>query len=92
MNIRCSNRCANPVRFGSSRAEPTWYHMLTLTIGTRVILVEDHAQPVRQRELRVRQLDFRWSGRRLRRGRRGEREKQKREDSALHLAILLLYP
>ena len=34
MNIRCSNRCANPVRPGFSRAEPTWYQMFTATTGT----------------------------------------------------------
>ena len=34
MNIRCSKRCANPVRPVRSRAEPTWYHMFTVTSGT----------------------------------------------------------
>ena len=31
----CSNRCANPVRPGSSLAGPTWYQMLVATIGSR---------------------------------------------------------
>src|SRR6266704_4361890 len=30
----CSNRCANPVRPGTSFAGPTWYHRFTATIGT----------------------------------------------------------
>src|SRR5665213_694345 len=34
MNIRCSNRCAKPVRPVFSRAEPTWYHMFVDTSGT----------------------------------------------------------
>jgi hypothetical protein len=34
MNIRCSNRWANPVRPGRYRAEPTWYHVFTVAIGT----------------------------------------------------------
>ena len=34
MNIRCSNRCAKPVRPGSSFADPTRYQVLTVTIGT----------------------------------------------------------
>src|SRR4051812_44587837 len=33
MNIRCSNRCANPVRPGDSSLEPTWYHRSTATSG-----------------------------------------------------------
>src|SRR5580704_3913071 len=33
MNIKCSNRYAKPVRFGSSNREPTRYAMLTATIG-----------------------------------------------------------
>src|SRR4051812_31240411 len=32
--MRCSNRCANPVRPGDSFFEPTWYQRLTATIGT----------------------------------------------------------
>src|SRR6266446_10195605 len=32
-NIRCSNRCANPVFPGFSFFEPTWYQMLTATMG-----------------------------------------------------------
>src|SRR6185295_929416 len=34
MNIRCSKRCAKPVRPVFSRAEPTWYHMFVETSGT----------------------------------------------------------
>ena len=34
MNIRCSKRCANPVRPVRSRAEPTLYQTLTVTTGT----------------------------------------------------------
>src|SRR6516162_8441716 len=33
MNIRCSNRCANPVRPGTSSFDPTWYHKSTATRG-----------------------------------------------------------
>src|SRR5262245_55135347 len=33
MNIRCSNRCAKPVRPGDSSLEPTWYHTSTATSG-----------------------------------------------------------
>src|SRR4051794_33988458 len=33
MNIRCSNRCANPVRPGDSSFDPTWYHTSTATRG-----------------------------------------------------------
>src|SRR5688572_11065166 len=33
MNIRCSNRWANPVRPGDSSLEPTWYHKSTATSG-----------------------------------------------------------
>src|SRR5688572_27760483 len=33
MNIRCSNRCANPVRPGDSSLDPTWYHRSTATSG-----------------------------------------------------------
>src|SRR3954463_7837798 len=32
--MRCSKRCANPVRPGFSRAEPTWYQTLTVASGT----------------------------------------------------------
>ena len=32
-NIKCSNRCANPVLPGFSFFEPTWYHTLMATIG-----------------------------------------------------------
>src|SRR5688500_12457657 len=35
-NIKCSKRCAKPVRPGRSLAEPTWYHMFTDTTGTVV--------------------------------------------------------
>src|SRR5690348_4482629 len=34
MNIRCSNRCAKPVRFFSSKREPTRTIVLTDTIGS----------------------------------------------------------
>ena len=34
-NIMCSNRCAKPVRPGSSFAGPTWYQMFTATSGSR---------------------------------------------------------
>src|SRR5262245_30978882 len=57
-----------------------------------VILVQDHAQPVRQRELRVGELDLR----RRRGGSLSGRRRCDREDEqksrALHLVILLLYP
>src|SRR4029077_4126926 len=33
MNIRCSNRCAKPVRPGDSSFDPTWYHTSTATRG-----------------------------------------------------------
>src|SRR6185503_9930976 len=33
MNIRCSNRCAKPVRPGDSSLDPTWYHTSTATSG-----------------------------------------------------------
>src|SRR5262245_60647608 len=33
MNIRCSNRWANPVRPGTSSFDPTWYHTSTATSG-----------------------------------------------------------
>ena len=33
LNIRCSNRCAKPVRPAGSSLLPTWYQMLTATIG-----------------------------------------------------------
>src|SRR6476659_9467931 len=33
MNIKCSNRCANPVRPGDSSLDPTWYHTSTATSG-----------------------------------------------------------
>src|SRR5262249_15633315 len=33
LNIRCSNRCAKPVRPGFSFFDPTWYVRLTCTIG-----------------------------------------------------------
>src|SRR5262245_23316393 len=33
MNMRCSNRCAKPVRPGASSFEPTWYQRLTATSG-----------------------------------------------------------
>src|SRR6185436_13632608 len=33
MNIRCSNRCAKPVRPGDSSFDPTWYHTSTATSG-----------------------------------------------------------
>ena len=58
MNIRCSNRCAKPVRPGFSRAEPTWYQTFTVDDRHAVILVQDHVQAVGQRELRVGQLEF----------------------------------
>ena len=32
--MMCSKRCANPVRPGFSRADPTWYHAFTATSGT----------------------------------------------------------
>ena len=32
-NIRCSNRCAKPVRPAGSSLQPTWYQRLTATIG-----------------------------------------------------------
>ena len=31
--MMCSKRCAKPVRPGFSRAEPTWYQVLTETSG-----------------------------------------------------------
>src|SRR4026209_858011 len=33
MNIRCSKRCANPVRPGDSSFDPPWYHTPTATSG-----------------------------------------------------------
>src|SRR5262245_61788357 len=33
MNIRCSNRCAKPVRPCASSLDPTWYHTSTATSG-----------------------------------------------------------
>src|SRR5207342_3777051 len=33
LNIRCSNRCAKPVRPVGSSFEPTWYQMATDTTG-----------------------------------------------------------
>ena len=50
MNIRCSNRCAKPVRPGRSFAEPTRYHV-DADERDAVVLVEDDAEAVRQREL-----------------------------------------
>ena len=38
---------------GFSRADPTRYQTLTVTTRHAVIFVEDHVQPVGQRELRV---------------------------------------
>src|SRR3954471_10709141 len=32
--MRCSNRCAKPVRPGRSFLEPTWYHWFTWTTGS----------------------------------------------------------
>jgi hypothetical protein len=32
-NIRCSNRCAKPLRPAGSSLLPTWYQTLTATIG-----------------------------------------------------------
>ena len=66
MNIRCSKRCAKPVRPGRSRAEPTWYQMFTADDRHAVVLVEDHVQAVGQRELGVRQLDLARAPRRRR--------------------------
>jgi hypothetical protein len=34
-DIRCSNRCANPLRPGVWFAAPTWYQTLTDTCGSR---------------------------------------------------------
>src|SRR3954462_7008358 len=33
MNMRCSDRCAKPVRPGDSSFDPTWYHTSTATRG-----------------------------------------------------------
>src|SRR5687768_10951277 len=34
MNIRCSKRCAKPVRPSFSSPEPTWYQTFVVTTGT----------------------------------------------------------
>src|SRR4051794_4463479 len=33
LNMRCSNKCANPVLPGFSFFDPTWNHVFTATIG-----------------------------------------------------------
>ena len=102
MNIRCSNRCAKPVRPGCSRAEPTWYHMLTVDDRHAVILVQDHVQAVRQRELRVRHRERRrprrrFSGRRcglcryVRDGRAGDRKDGTRDAAGSSHALPLRF-
>jgi hypothetical protein len=58
LNIMCSNRCANPVRPGRSFFEPTWYHTATCANRRGVILGQNHAQPVWQRQELI--LKFGW--------------------------------
>ena len=53
-NIRCSNRCAKPVRPGFSRADPTWYQTLTATCGTLWSSCRMTREAVGQREHLVR--------------------------------------
>ena len=48
MNIRCSNRCAKPVRPVFSRAEPDVVTHVRGDDGDAVVLVQDDGQPVRQ--------------------------------------------
>ena len=45
----CSKKWANPVRPGRSFFDPTWYHERDVHDRRRVVLGQDHAQPVRQR-------------------------------------------
>src|SRR5437763_837668 len=58
MNIKCSKRCANPVRPGSSSLEPTWYQRSTATPGPAVLeqigyLPEERGLPLRPRLLEM---------------------------------------
>ena len=56
LNIRCSNRCAKPVRPGASSFDPTWYQSGQMDDRRRVVFEKDHLQAVRQRRHRVVEL------------------------------------
>ena len=58
LNIRCSNRCAKPVRPAGSSLEPTWYQMLTATIGALRSVCTITRRPLAQGEFLVGDVDF----------------------------------
>ena len=74
LNIRCSKRCAKPVRPGCSFFEPTWYQSCTWTIGVEWSSCRTTQSPFGEPLGGVQQL-----GRALGRGERARRVREREE-------------